>query len=128
MILRKYLSLIGIGSAKIDLILSKETYTPGELIHGYFLLKGGTIEQQLKRIDCDLVRIHEGKEEEDILDSTTILTSTLLHSEEADKIPFSFKLPNGLSPSDQQTSYRFKTRLYFKEGAKSIDQDLIQIV
>lgn len=128
MILRKYLSLVGIGSAKIDLILPKETYTPGEHIKGYFLLKGGTIEQQLKRIDCDLVRIHEGEEKEDVIDSTTILTSTLLDSEQSDKIPFAFKLPSTMNPSDDETSYRFKTKLYFKEGAKSIDQDLIQII
>lgn len=122
------MSLLGIGSAKIDLVLSKESYTPGELIKGYFFLKGGTIEQQLKRIDCDFVRIREAGEEEAILDSTTILTSTLLQSEESNQIPFSFKLPSELLPSGSETTYRFKTRLHFKEGVKSIDQDLIQIV
>ncbi|MBD8069740.1 sporulation protein [Bacillus sp. PS06] len=122
------MSLLGIGSAKIDLVLSKESYTSGEHIKGYFYLKGGIIEQQLKRIECDFVRIRETVEEEAILDSTTILTSTFIQSEESNEIPFSFKLPSELLPSDSEITYRFKTRLHFKEGVKSIDQDLIQIV
>ena len=48
MILRKYMALIGIGSAKIDLILEKVSYKPGEQVKGYFMVKGGTIEQQLR--------------------------------------------------------------------------------
>ena len=49
------MSLLGIGSAQIDLILQKEIYNPGNPIHGYFLIKDGTIKQQIKRIDYDLV-------------------------------------------------------------------------
>lgn len=128
MLLRKYLSLIGIGSAKIDLILPKDTYVPGEHINGYFLLKGGTIEQTLKRIDCDLVRIEEGKGQEDIVDTTTILTSKIIQSEEANQIPFTFCLPASIQASNEEVSYRFKTKLTFNEGVKSIDQDNIVIL
>ncbi len=122
------MSLVGIGSAKIDLILPKETYKPGEHINGHFLLKGGTIEQQLKRIDCDLVKVDQVLEKEEVIDSTTILTSHLIKSEEANEIPFTFKLPKTLHCSDEEISYRFKTKLTFKEGVKSIDQDIIQII
>ncbi len=120
------MSLVGIGSAKIDLILEKETYTPGEQIMGYFLLKGGLIDQQLKRIDCDLVKVENGKEY--MLDSTSILTSRSLESEESNKIPFSFILPTSLPVSTEDTSYRFKTKLTFTEGVESIDQDIIRVV
>ncbi|MCF6408910.1 sporulation protein [Pseudalkalibacillus salsuginis] len=128
MLLRKYMSLVGIGSAQIDLILPKETYTLGEHINGYFLLKGGIIDQQLKRIDCDLVKVDSEKGKENIIDSTTILTSQLIESEESNKIPFSFKLPTSLPLSTKDISYRFKTRLTFTQGVESIDQDIIQIV
>ncbi|TKC14728.1 sporulation protein [Robertmurraya kyonggiensis] len=126
MLLRKFMSLVGIGSAKIDLILEKETYTPGEQITGYFLLKGGLIDQQLKRIDCDLVKVENGTEH--IVDSTSILTSRSLESEASNKIPFSFILPTSLQISTEDISYRFKTRLTFTEGVESLDQDIIQIV
>lgn len=122
------MSLVGIGSAQIDLILPKETYTLGEHINGYFLLKGGISDQQLKRIDCDLVKITGEKGTESIVDSTTILTSRLIEPEESNKIPFSFQLPISLPISTAEISYRFKTRLTFTKGVESIDQDIIQIV
>ncbi|RTR29114.1 sporulation protein [Robertmurraya yapensis] len=126
MLLRKFMSLVGIGSAKIDLILDKETYTQGEQITGYFLLKGGLIEQQLKRIDCDLVKVENGTES--MIEATSILTSRSIESEAANKIPFSFKLPTSLPISTEDISYRFKTRLTFTEGVESVDQDIIQVV
>ncbi|QED49573.1 sporulation protein [Cytobacillus dafuensis] len=128
MILRKYMALLGIGSAKIDLILEKETYKPGELVKGYFLIKGGTILQELKRIDCDLV-INDGAEEnEKIVESITILTTKSIQSEAINKIPFTFPLPNSAQVSTGTLSYRFKTRLAFKKGVESYDQDAIRIL
>ena len=55
MLLRKYMSLLGVGSAQIDLILEKDILKPGDSVNGHFLIKGGTIDQQLKQIDCHLV-------------------------------------------------------------------------
>ena len=34
MLLRKMLSLIGVGSTQIDLVLEKETYKPSEQVRG----------------------------------------------------------------------------------------------
>ncbi|MEH7379974.1 sporulation protein [Bacillus sp. JJ1533] len=128
MILRKYMALLGIGSAKIDLILEKETYRAGEEVKGYFLIKGGTTLQQLKRIDCDLVLIDIEEKCKEIIDSITILTTNSIPADTINKIPFTFKLPNSTPASTGSLSYRFKTRLVFKKGVESIDQDAIRIV
>lgn len=128
MLLRKYMSLLGVGSAVIDLILPKDTYRRGELINGYFHLKGGTIEQQLKRIDSDLVLIDKDTNTEKVIDTATILSSKLINPDEDSKVAFTFKLPENIPVSTDGISYRFKTRLTFNEGVESKDQDLIQIV
>ncbi|MGE6489160.1 sporulation protein [Paenisporosarcina sp. NPDC076898] len=129
MILRKYMALIGIGSAKIDLILEKDTYSPGELVKGYFLVKGGTIEQQLKRIECDLVVTTDNDEvkDEKVIDSIIIFTSKLIESNATNQIPFTFRLPKSMQPAFG-ASYRFKSRLSFKQGVESLDHDVIQIL
>lgn len=127
MLLRKYMSLLGIGSAKIDLILDKEIYEPGECVNGYFLIKGGTIEQQLNRIDCDLVMIDLDKKSEEIIDSISILMTDSIESEVTNKIPFSFHLPEFVRVSSGELSYRFKTKMSFMQGVESFDQDAIQI-
>jgi sporulation-control protein len=127
LILRKYLSLLGIGSARIDLILPKETFRRGEDINGHFLIHGGTIEQKIRRIDCDLVLLDDVSGEERVIDSTTILTSKKIDSEESNKMTFSFSLPEEIPPSSEAISYRFKTRLTFNEGVESRDQDQILV-
>lgn len=128
MLLRKYMSLLGVGSAVIDLILPKDTYKRGEFITGYFYIKGGTIDQQLKRIECDLVMRDKSKKDEKVIDTATILSSKLISSEEANQVSFTFKLPESIPVTSETISYRFKTRLVFNEGIESRDQDIIKVV
>jgi len=128
MLLRKMLSLIGVGSPQIDLILEKETYKPNEQVKGTFFIKGGTIEQQLKRIDCDLVMVDEKEEREEIIDFTSILLTENIHPESEKTIPFSFQLPESAQETMSTRTYRFKTRLVFAEGVESVDMDAIRIV
>jgi len=128
MILRKYMALIGIGSAKIDLILEKVTYKPGEQVKGYFMVKGGTIEQQLRRIDCDFVRVNEdsSNEEEQVIDSITIFTTKNIEADVVSKIPFTFVLPQSLR-TDCDSDFCFKSKLTFNQGVESLDYDDINI-
>ena len=122
------MSRLGIGSAQIDLILPKKAYSPGEQINGYFLINGGTVEQKIKRIDCDLVMIDQSTAIEKVIDSATILSSRLILSEELNKISFTFNLPTSVRVSTEDISYHFKTKLTFNEGVESRDQDIIQII
>ncbi|MFD1738150.1 sporulation protein [Bacillus salitolerans] len=128
MLLRKYMSLLGIGSAQVDLMLSKEVFRPGEYVEGYFQIHGGLIEQEMKRLECDLVKINLYDDSEEVIDSITILTSKKVDSDESNQISFHFKLPDHIAPSSALVSYRFKTRLIFQQGVKSIDQDVIQVL
>lgn len=128
LILRKYLSLLGIGSAQIDLILPKNDYRPGEQVQGYFLIKGGTIEQHIKQIDCSLILVEKQKETEVVLDTAVFILTGTIHSEESNKVEFIFRLPESLPVSSEIISYRFKTKLTFKKGVESFDQDVIKII
>jgi len=128
MLLRKYMSLVGIGSAQIDLILEKETYEPGETVKGCFHIKGGTIEQKLKRIECDLVKVDPILKLEEVIHTATILTSSTIEANEENRISFTFTLPDYIRVSTDTRTYRFKTRLFFTQGVASVDQDSIRIV
>ncbi|MDO7487430.1 sporulation protein [Peribacillus frigoritolerans] len=80
LILRKSLLLLGIGSAQIDLILPKNTYKSGECINGYFLIKGGTLAQRIRRIECNLIMDTHSTGMEEILKTSTILSSREINS------------------------------------------------
>lgn len=122
------MSLLGIGSAKIDLVLEKEEYVPGECVTGHFLINGGTSEQKLKRIECDLISVNSKDDLESIIETSTILTSKKIQCEEVNKIPFKFHLPETLPQSESQLSYKFKTNLIFHEGIKKVDLDGIKVL
>lgn len=128
MILRKYMSLLGIGSATIDLKLDQTRFQAGECVTGHFHILGGTIEQQLKRIECDLVMKNEDENNEVTLESTTIFTTQLIESQEENQMQFRFTLPIDLEKSSSVIKYRFKTKMVFDAGVKSEDQDLIYII
>jgi len=122
------MALLGIGSARIDLILQKEAYRPSEVVYGDFSINGGSIEQKLKRIDCNLVLTDKAAGIEKVIDTKIILTSKLINSEEIYILPFTFQLPASISASTDEVSYRFQTKLHFNEGVTSQDQDIIQIL
>ncbi|MFZ3589609.1 sporulation protein [Bacillus sp. DJP31] len=128
MLLRRYMSLIGIGSARVDLVLEKENVRPGDSMTGTFNINGGTIEQQIKRIECDLVKTSIKTGSEEVVDSMIILTAKLINSEETSNIPFTFFIPPTLEASCASLSYRFQTRMIFQEGVKSMDQDVIIVL
>lgn len=127
MLLRKSMCLLGIGAAKIDLILEKLTFKRGELVVGSFEITGGTIEQRIKRVECDLLYVDHEKKTSRVVDSVTILTVKDIRKEQKVMIPFSFRIPETIPEPKKRTSYKFTTRLVFNEGAKSVDQDQIAI-
>ncbi|MEY9867424.1 sporulation-control protein [Peribacillus sp. B2I2] len=127
MILRKSLLLLGIGSAQIDLILPKNTYKSGECINGYFLIKGGTQEQRIRRIECDLIMDTHSTGMENTLKTSTILSSSVIKSGESNEIPFNFCLPTLEEPYKGGVSYRLKTRLILDKGIIGKDDDWLLI-
>lgn len=128
MLLRKYMSLMGVGSAQIDLVLEKDVLRPGEAVNGQFLIKGGTIDQHLKQIDCALVMVDEKTGAEKEIDNIAIKIQTKIESDENDKVPFSFKLPEDVPVSSKAISYHFKTKLTFEQGVESWDEDMIKVI
>jgi sporulation-control protein len=127
MLLRKYVSMFGIGSAKIDLVLPKTAFRPGELLNGYFFLEGGIVKQKLRRIDCDLVMVDKYSTEK-IIDSTTIYKTEELEPDETNKLNFVYRIPKTLQADEKGIRYLFKTRLTFDKGVESLDEDWITVV
>jgi sporulation-control protein len=128
LLLRRYLAYAGIGSASIDLVLGKAEYMPGDVVNGFYSIKGGIVERKLKRIECD-VKI-EGNTEgmEEVLDSITILTSKVIPPDTTKNIPFTFRIPESLESNAKGKKICFKTTLSFDKGIETTDYDYITII
>lgn len=51
---KKVLSSVGIGSAKVDTIIDNNQVSPGELVQGHIMVKGGSVVQAINHISIDV--------------------------------------------------------------------------
>ncbi|GAE43850.1 hypothetical protein JCM21738_515 [Mesobacillus boroniphilus JCM 21738] len=102
------MSLLGVGSAQIDLILEKDVLVPGDSVNGKFLIKGGTVDQDLQLIECALVMVNLKTEAEKVLDTVSIDVQLRIQPDGDDMVPFSFLLPLDVPPSSKDISYHLK--------------------
>ncbi|MEW6573056.1 MAG: sporulation protein, partial [Bacillota bacterium] len=59
--LKKFLSSIGIGSARVDLILPQDTYRAGDKITGTVRIESGKVDQEVNKVYLQLlVHAHYG--------------------------------------------------------------------
>ncbi|KHE67366.1 sporulation protein [Halobacillus sp. BBL2006] len=119
----KLLSLLKVGSPKIDLVLDQNEINPGGKIAGSFHLKGGWTSQKIKRLECDLVKDDHGKKPMIIQPVTTVLMSQTIDPKDKKEFPFHCQLPEQLTPSSERISYRLQTKLVFMDDVKSVDHD-----
>jgi sporulation-control protein len=122
------MSLMGIGSAQVDLIINKNIYRQAEMVKGRFKLMGGTVQQQIKRVECDLVKMNLISDSEEVIGSVTFLSDLQIDTGEQSHLDFEYQLPEMIENTSHTVSYHFKTKLIFDEGVKSLDHDPIFIV
>jgi sporulation-control protein len=126
---KKIMAKMGVGSAKVDLVLNKPEYVLGETVEGQFYVEGGAVEQQINRIGVDLVlKVHvKDKNFSKVVTSIPVATSFVIHSNEKRVFPFTYNLPNNLPISRGGISYGFVTRLDIAAGVDHLDHDFIQV-
>lgn len=127
MLLRKYMSLNGVGSAMIDLILPKDHYQKGEKLQGKFVINGGIVDQLLTKIECQLVMIYQNGKKEEIFDTSVVAITQALETKEKDMYSFVYQIPNDLPAEPAGARFLFRTKLKFEEGQDSVDEDYVTI-
>lgn len=128
MMLAKLFNWFGPGLPKVDLVLSKTAYVPGEKVTGSFHLIGGLNQQIIQRLECDLMMKRSGEKPSLLQPVTTVLMNRELDPKEESEYPFHFVLPEALDLEDAETTYLLQTTLVLKNDAKTSDTDEIHIV
>ncbi|MBB5323541.1 sporulation-control protein spo0M [Anoxybacillus tepidamans] len=130
MLLRKMMSKLGVGSAYVDLLLNKNVLKPGDVIEGKLYIRGGTVEQKIMKLDVDFVckTLRDGKEEDTVIATIPIAGEFMIEAEQKKVLPFRYRIPEQIVPSQPGVSYRFITRLHIEDAVDTLDFDYIQIV
>ncbi|WP_047151926.1 sporulation protein [Aneurinibacillus tyrosinisolvens] len=128
--LKKIMAKMGIGSAKVDLILHNNEYALGDRIEGELVIQGGAVEQFINKIDVDFVMNLRTKKQEhkQVVSSIPLYSSFTIHASERKAIPFTFQLSEELLVSSHMVSYYFVTNLDIAGGVDNQDNDYIRVV
>ncbi len=125
MMFKALLAKMGKGGAQIDLVLEHDHVRLGDPVKGELIIRGGIIEQRIKKIDIDLmihIRIGQQVYSHSIA-QFPFHSPFMVHPSEIVKLPFSYQLPSNLLVSGYTVSYQFVTHLDTVAGTNHTDTD-----
>ncbi|UOE76185.1 sporulation protein [Parageobacillus thermoglucosidasius] len=127
---KKLLSKLGVGAAKVDLVLHHPRVRVGEQLKGEFLIEGGTVEQHIRKLEVELQLMvqADGKAYQRTVAVIPVSSSFTIHPGERKALPFSYVLPLHLPITRPRVRYAFVTRLDIADGVDAFDQDAIDIL
>lgn len=128
--LKKLLSKLGVGAAKVDLVLHHPHVRLGEKLEGEFFIEGGTVEQHIRKLEVELqLIVHaDGKAYRRTAAVIPVSSSFTIRPGERKALPFSYVLPLHLPITRPHVRYAFVTRLDIADGVDAFDQDVIDIL
>jgi sporulation-control protein len=130
----RMLASVGIGAAKVDTILDKDTYSPGETITGTIKIEGGKVDQNIDHITLyvmtEFYREVDDKKVRDTaaIENTTVSTSLVVKAGSSEEIPFSLKLPYDTPYTLGHTPVWIKTGLDIQMAIDPTDNDQISVL
>ncbi len=131
---KKFLSRIGIGAAKIDLVLDKDVVVMGEVVNGKIHISGGEVEQAIGEISVDLKVKSVYKKGDnsfnfnDVVVRAKVVDGFVIAPNDEKEFPFTFKIPEYIPVSSVNTKYYFLTNLDIKEALDAKDYDYITVL
>lgn len=151
---KRMLSSIGIGAAKVDTVLEKDEFVPGETVEAVVKITGGSTEQEISGLYFSIhssyqglieVEVESDEEEEGFMaeepevEEEEVTRTALLGEfkvadeftigpEEEREIPLSFELPLHTPLTMGKTKVWIRTGLDIQRGKDAGDRDYIQVV
>ncbi|PRS18077.1 sporulation protein [Bacillus halotolerans] len=128
---KKLAASAGIGAAKVDTILEKDAYCPGEEVRGTVHVKGGKIAQDIRYIDLQLntryviVKDDEERRKHATIHSFRVTGSFTIQPGEEHQFPFSFILPLDTPITVGKVEVAVVTDLDIQGGIDKSDHDRI---
>lgn len=131
---QKFLASVGIGSAKVDTVLTQEEWLIGEEITGVVHITGGSVEQEIDSIYLTLSTTYIREVDDKKMSSTydlkkvRLTTPITIGKNEKREIPFSFPMPIEVPLTFGMKTVWVHTGLDIKRSIDPSDRDYIQVL
>lgn len=130
---RKILSSVGVGGAEVNTLLSKSTVRIGEEIQGTVNIIGGSVEQNINRVEVELKteyikEVDDRKERHTAtLEKLIVGRDILVNPNEKKQIPFTLRVPDHTPISMNQRNVWVETELEIPLAIDPEDRDYVNI-
>jgi sporulation-control protein len=130
--MKKFLSRMGIGSARVDTVLAKDTYRLGETLEGQVEIQGGSADQEVDGIELRVVTRYAPEPGRTAfalgaVESVHVSDSFSLAAGEEKSIPVRLQIPYDTPLTVGDTAVWLKTALEMDWSVDPTDQDGLEI-
>jgi len=131
---KRMFSSIGIGNAKVDTVLTRNQFAPGDVIEATVHIKGGKVDQRIEEIYFSLHCNYLEEDDDRVRERTAVLEhyklgeSLVVLPGTVEQIPVDLTLPFDVPLSLGKTQVWIQTGLDIKQGVDPSDRDPIEIV
>lgn len=131
---KRILSSIGIGSAKVDLVLPQDTYRAGETINGHLQISGGITGQTVNQIYIQLTVDSKFKLDDNVkhvtkpLDQALLAQGLQINENDNLEMPVSYTLPENIPVTTPSTRLYLLTGMDISSAVDPKDHDPINVV
>ena len=129
----RILAGIGIGSARLDTLLERSSYFPGEEIRGVVRIKGGQLAQRIDRIYLSVMTYYVREVNDHKVNTSTSIAKIKVSepmeiqpNEERD-VPFAFYLPGSTPLTLGRSTVWIKTTADIEAAVDPTDEDRIEV-
>lgn len=133
-LLNKFLASLGIGAAKIDLILDTHSITMGQQVTGRIVLTGGEAAQEIENLSVNFCLSSVFSQRDAIIPVNEVVSKIevtkdhfVVKPHQQIEFPFSFVCPDQLPVSSINTRYYFDTNLEIRSGIDADDRDFVDV-
>lgn len=129
----RVLAGIGIGGAKVDTLLEKASYWPGEEVRGVVRIQGGQVSQRLDRIYLSVMttflrEMNDSKiRQSAALAKIAVSEPMEIQPNERREVPFAFRLPERTPISMGRGAAWIRTTADIEAAVDPTDEDRIEV-
>lgn len=127
---KKLMASLGVGAAKVNLVLDRGEARIGEAVTGKAIIQGGNVDQGIHTLDVDVIMQCKvrNKDFNRVVDSVRVAQDLTIRAGETKEIPFQHVVAPHYPVSKGSISYALQTKMDIAQAVDTGDRDPLTVL
>ena len=127
---KKLMASLGVGAAKVNLVLDNEQCRIGERLTGKILVEGGNVDQGIHSLDVEVIMkvSIKGKEFNKVVETIRVSRDFQVRARETRELPFDHLIPVHYPLSKGTVAYALQTKMDIAQAVDTGDSDPLTVL